>query len=136
MDEPDGSITLAVAVIGNNLRRPAEVIFSTRDGSATSIDLRDFENLGDVLLQFNKITGRRTVTILIDDDDILENIENFFGELRTSDGSVGLNPAGTEIQILNSEDGKEQCLANDGSAVKPNFVHQKTQIIYTNNIHS
>ena len=106
VDEPDGSVTVAVVVIGGNLRRPAEVIFSTRDGSATSTAPRDYEDLGDVVLQFDEITGRRTITIPIDDDDILENTEDFFGELRTSEGFVDLNPAGTTIEIVDIDDGK------------------------------
>ncbi len=99
-------MTVRVIVInGDNLQRPAEVIFSTRDGTATSTAPRDYENLGDVTLQFDQIMRSIPVTIPIDDDDILENSENFFGQLRTSESFVDLNPAEAEVVIFDIGDG-------------------------------
>ena len=106
MGESIGSITISVSVMGNTLRRPVEVIFSTRDGSATSTDPRDYENIGDVFLQFDETIDRHTFNIPIHDDTILENIEIFFGQLRSSCSAVDLNPAETQIEIYDIEEGK------------------------------
>ena len=101
-------MTLRVIVIdGDNLQRQAEVIFSTRDGTATSTDPRDYEDFGDSILLFDNTQRSRTVTIPIDDDDILEDTENFFGQLRTTENFVDLAPAQTEVVIFEMGDGKE-----------------------------
>ena len=52
----------------------------------------DFEGLDNVVLQFDENTLTRPIVLTIIDDAILEDEENFFGNLSTSDGAVDLLP--------------------------------------------
>ena len=69
----------------------------------------DYEDFGNVVRQFDQTTSRLPVEIPIIDDDILEDVENFFGQLTTSETFVDLNPAMTEIDIIEVNDGKYLC---------------------------
>ena len=106
VDEPDGEVTIAVIVVGGILRRPAEVTFFTTDGTATTTGEPDFQQLGDVVLQFDENIMRREIRIGIIDDSILEDNEFFFGNLSTTDDAVDLMPDNTLVNILEVGDGK------------------------------
>ncbi len=106
MNETTGQVIFSVSVLEGTLERPAEVTFSTTDGSATSSAPIDFEAITGSLLQFDQNTLTVTVTVTIIDDAILENVENFFGNLVTSDGAVDLGPATATVNILEDGDGK------------------------------
>ena len=108
VDEPDGTVTVTVSVLDGNLMRPAEVVFFTTDGTATSTAPVDFVGLDNVVLQFDENTLTRPIVLTIIDDAILEDEENFFGNLSTSDGAVDLLPVTTRINILELNDRKEK----------------------------
>ena len=109
VNETSGRVTIFVAIIDGSLARPVEVTFFSTNGSATSTAPRDYRGLGNIPLQFTNTTRRLPIRIDIVNDNILENTENFFGNLRTSDVSVDLSPRQTEIQILEEpRDGKIQ----------------------------
>ncbi len=66
----------------------------------------DYQNPGVIPLQFDSISNNRTVRILIIDDSILENNEDFFGNLVTNDSAVTLGPdqaMATIIEVNDSE---------------------------------
>lgn len=114
VDEPDGQVTLIISVLEGTLRRQAEVIFYTSDGTATSIAglPEDFVPLSGLVLQFDEDTLSLTVTVAIINDDILEDTEFFFGNLNTSDSAVDLLPDEATVSIL-EQDG------DDGEAPVP-----------------
>ena len=58
------------------------------------------------MLQFDEFTSTLEVFMRIFDDDILESLEFFFGNLNTSDGVVDLNPALTRVNIQEIGDGE------------------------------
>ena len=58
-----------------------------------------------VQLTFDGNTDRLPVTITIIDDSILENTEDFFAVLATSDAAVSLSPEQATINILEDNDG-------------------------------
>ena len=103
--ETTGEVTLTVQIVDGQLERSVDVDFTTSDGSATSVAPIDFIDPGRVTLQFSNQTTSQTVRIVIEDDDILENDENFFGNLATLDGSVILDPEQAEVNILEDNDG-------------------------------
>ena len=113
IDENDatGTVTLTIAVLEGTLRRQAEVIFYTSDGTATSVAglPEDFVPLSDVPLQFDENTQSLTVTVTILNDDILEDTEFFLGNLNTSDDAVDLLPSEATVEILqpDGDDGKQ-----------------------------
>ena len=106
VDENDGTVNITVVIVNNNLRQSAEVIFSSVDGRALSTPPMDYENLGDIPLRFNQTTSHQSVIIPIIDDNILEDVENFLGQLTTLETFVDLMPAMTEINILEVNDSK------------------------------
>ena len=60
-----------------------------------------------VQLTFDAVNDRRCVDVTIVDDSIVENTENFFGNLMTLDPGVRLSPDRAEIQIFEDpNDGK------------------------------
>ncbi len=120
MDETTGQVTLSVSVLEGTLERPAEVIFSTTDGTATSIAPIDFEAITGSVLQFDQDTPTVTVTVTIIDDAILENVENFFGNLVTSDSAVDLGPDTATVNILEVRDGEYRIYV--GFSKDPYFV--------------
>lgn len=126
VNEGDGSVTVFVAVLGTT--RPSddvEVTLNTRDGSATSSGLilfpslwyfivcffntapRDYRSVVNQILTFSPTTSRIPVTVVIEDDDVIESLENFFATLtlfRSPPGSdVELNPTEAEISITDNE---------------------------------
>ena len=56
---------------------------------------------------FDADNSRRCVTVPIEDDDILEDTENFFGELTTTDPAVLLLPDIAEVVITEDPDDGE-----------------------------
>ena len=108
VDETTGQVTFSVSVLEGTLERPVEVIFSTTDGSATSVAPIDFVSISGAALQFDQNTLTVMVTVTIVDDAILENTENFFGNLITSDSAVDLGPDSATVNILEIGDGKEK----------------------------
>ena len=100
-------MSLNVGIISGSLERSVEVFFSTSDGTATSIDMLDFNPLTDVVLQFNASTSSIPVVVTILDDGILENSETFFGNLMTSDSGVVVDSQRVNVTILeDARDGK------------------------------
>ncbi len=121
MDETTGQVTLSVSVLEGTLERPAVVTFSTMDGTATSTSPIDFNAITGAALQFDQDTLTVTVTVTIIDDAILENDENFFGNLVTSDSAVDLGPDNATVNILEVGDGKHKWIYVDSSK-DPYFV--------------
>jgi len=96
-------------VLNGTLERSVFVAFSTSDGTATSSDPADFDPLSNVVIEFNGAMLSQTVRVTIINDDILENAENFFGQLSTTDiNNVQLDQALAEVTILEEfgDDGK------------------------------
>ena len=57
---------------------------------------------------FDDSTTRNCVFVSIENDDILEDTERFFGRLTTTDGAVTLNPDQAQVNIFeDSNDGKD-----------------------------
>ena len=108
VNETTGQVTFSVSVLEGILERSVEVIFSTTDGSATSVAPIDFVSISGAALQFDQNTLTVTITVIITDDAILENTENFFGNLVTSDSAVDLGPDSATVNILEIGDGKEK----------------------------
>ena len=59
----------------------------------------DFQNIREVILQFDSVNTFFTMNIPILDDDILEYDEIFFANLTKSDNAVILQPDTAEITI-------------------------------------
>ena len=106
--ETDGSATFTIRVLEGMLDRTTEVLFSTSDGSATSVAPADFVPVTDAPLQFDSSTLSQTFTVTIVNDDILENPEEFFGMLTTLDDSVDIRPdVQTSTVTILEEDGDD-----------------------------
>ena len=69
----------------------------------------DFQDTGDIPLQFDSVTTTITVRIIIKDESVLENDESFCGDLATTDSAVNLNPDTAEITIIEDNDGMCIC---------------------------
>lgn len=103
--EPEGPVTLRVSVSGV-LQRSVQVSFFTTDGTATSSGSVDYVAIPNLTLQFDENTLSQSVTIVISDDSILEDNENFFGSLSSSDNAVDLTPRMATINIFDLNDGR------------------------------
>ena len=66
---------------------------------------KDFDILTLAMLEFNELATKLPVTIAINDDSILENTEDFFSILNTSDPAVTLAPQQATINIMEDGDG-------------------------------
>ena len=60
----------------------------------------DFVNTLGIVLQFNGVFRSRPVFIMIEDDDVLENNETFFGNLEPIDRGVIVAPQTAAITIV------------------------------------
>ena len=102
MNEPDGTLTISASILDGTLMRPAEVMFSTTDGTATSSAPHDFLELDAIamVLLFDENTLNHSINITIISDATLEDLEYFFGNLITSDDAVDLLSNTTRINIL------------------------------------
>jgi len=103
--ETQGSVNLTVALLNGTLERTVEVLFSTNEGTATSTDPVDFSAVINLVITFGPSTTRQLVTVLIADDNIVEDNEQFFGSLNSSDGAVSLMPETAEVDILSGQTG-------------------------------
>ena len=99
-------VTIVISVLEGMLQRPVTVTLNTLDGSATSVAPIDFISLLGVVLQFDENTQSNSVTVTIIDDDIVENVEDFFAALMTTDSAVDLAPNMTTVNIIDLDDGK------------------------------
>ena len=108
VNETDGTVTFTIRLLSGTLERSVLVNFFTTDGSATSTVPQDFVAMSNVPLEFSATTSSRQVTVTIINDNILENVEFFYGNLSTSDGAVQLSPATARATILelDEDDGK------------------------------
>lgn len=108
VNETDGAVMINVILVSGMIESPVQVNFSTSDGSATSVAPEDFTAVSNLVLTFDQSTTSVPITISIEDDMILENTENFFGNLATSAVAVTLFPPRTTINILEvpGDDGK------------------------------
>ena len=64
-------------------------------------------------LTFYGSTDRNCVIVVITDDDILEDMENFFGSLTTTDSSVTLSPYRAQVNVFedpNDGENKLMCV--------------------------
>ena len=91
-NENDGLVHISASVMQGELGRPVELQFNTMSGTATSEDLKDFESLQNVVLQHDNVIS---FSIIIINDNILEDKENFFALLTTSDPDVNLGITNT-----------------------------------------
>ena len=66
---------------------------------------KDFESLQNVVLQHDNVIS---FYIIIINDNILEDKENFFALLTTSDPDVNLGITNTTISIVDDGNGKSQ----------------------------
>jgi len=89
-----------VVIISGTLDRTAVVNFFTTDGSATSTAPVDFIAVMGTNIVFDADTSSSTELIAINDDNILENLESFFGNLNTNDSAVIIAPDSTRVDIL------------------------------------
>lgn len=85
------------------LERDVVVFFSTTDGSATSTDVADFNSVSDEPLTFGPSTISNNITVVLVDDDIVEDFEMFFGNLSTIDSSVNLDPSVARVTVGETE---------------------------------
>ena len=94
-------------MLNGALETSVQVTVSTEDGTATSSDPADFVALAGEVLEFNATTSSQPVSVRILDDNILENDENFFAFLNSSNGAVILAPgrAMATIQEQPGDDG-------------------------------
>ena len=60
----------------------------------------DFVNTLEIVLQFNGVLKSQTVTIMIENDNVLENNETFFGNLAAIDQQVIVAPQTAVITIV------------------------------------
>ena len=100
-------MTLTVRILEGTLERDAIVFFSTTDGSATSTDPADFTAVTNEPVTFSSSMNSNEVTVTIVDDEAVESIEVFYGNLSTSDSAIDLLPASAPVTIrasLPSED--------------------------------
>ena len=57
---------------------------------------------------FDDSTAGNCINVSIENDNILEDTERFFGSLTTTDGAVTLNPDQAQVNIFeDSNDGKD-----------------------------
>ena len=101
-DEAAGSVSLTIQVLAGQLARTLSVDFSTQDGSATSTDPVDFNNVTQAV-QFFPTDLFRGVTVTIIDDDLRENAERFTGLLSSTDAAVILDPSTTTVEIEDND---------------------------------
>jgi hypothetical protein len=109
VDEEDGSVTVVVRVLDGTLSGDVEVEFNTIDGSATTSG-PDYARTTPILT-FGTSTTNQSVTIPINNDDVVETVEDFIANLtlRTLGANVVLNPSITTVNI------------NDNDVVTPEF---------------
>ena len=66
----------------------------------------DYTSPGAVTPMFGSTTTSQTVSVVIVDDEILEDDETFLGNLATTDDRVNLNPITATATIIEDNDGK------------------------------
>ena len=84
---------------------PASTINAAINFSSADVDYDDIPPSESISLVFDPVNSVRTVDIDIIDDDALEPIEVFFGELSTTFSTVVLDPQRANISIIDN-DGK------------------------------
>ena len=65
----------------------------------------DYDDLSTIVT-FGECDSRQCVTITIEDDEVLENVESFFVNLSRSpglDSRITLNPVIAEVQITDND---------------------------------
>ena len=66
----------------------------------------DYTSPGAVTLTFSNTTTSQTVSVIIVDDEILEDNEKFFANLATTDDRIDINPVNANATIIEDNDGK------------------------------
>jgi len=91
-----------------NLERRAVVTFFTTDGSATSGAPSDYVGVISFSVVFDFLVVSQTVSVTINNDQILENLEFFYGNLSTTDGAIEFSASGARVDIVEdtAEDGE------------------------------
>ncbi len=97
--EAEGTVTLSVFIFSGTLERQAVVFFSTTDGSATSVAPADFVSRSNVRLTFSPSVNSTTVTVDLINDGIVENREEFYGNLSATDSAITLSPDAAIVSI-------------------------------------
>ena len=105
--ETEATAVLTVVVESGILDRAVEVLFSTSDGTATSVAPIDFFSVTDSVLQFDFSNLFREVFITIVNDEISEDVEVFFGNLMTFDSAVEFRPETRTSNVTILEDGDD-----------------------------
>lgn len=82
-----------------------------------------------VLLEFDENTTEHSVRVNILDDSFLEDTENFFALLTTSNPEIIIFPENATICILDN-DGTAKCTIILDSVYKPIYGHTCTYIYY------
>ena len=81
------------------MERDAVVFLSTTDGNANSTDPADFTAVTNEPVTFSSSINSNEVTVTIVDDEAVESIEVFYGNLSTSDSAIDLLPASAVVTI-------------------------------------
>ena len=106
INETAGSVSLTVRVLAGQLARTVSVDFYTQDGTATSTPPADFISVAQaspITLQFSPSDLAQQTTVIIINDDITENPEQFDGLLLTNDTAVILAPDTASVEILDND---------------------------------
>ena len=109
VNEPDGSIGLNI-VRTLNLERRVEVTFFTTDETATSGGLSpDYNGISGLSVVFDPSTVNQSVSVSIINDQVLENLEFFYGNLSSTDRAVEFSVPSAQVSIVEdtAEDGKK-----------------------------
>ena len=99
VNEVDRYVILSIVLL-NNITEPHNATFSVTGGSAS---FNDFVDPGEMLLQFNEgATNFFQVNISVIGDFLLEDTEEFFGILQSSDFAVEFQ---NNVSTISIEDG-------------------------------
>ena len=98
-----GSVTLTVRVLAGQLSRNVSIVLFIQDGSATSTAPVDFVAVSPITLQFSPTDLDLEATVIIIDDDVTENSEQFIGRLSSTDPAVILDPDATTVEIQDND---------------------------------
>ena len=99
VSEDAGSVELSVSVLSGEIEEGASVTLSVMTIDGTAVAGEDYDQLGGTLLTFTADMMTHTVSVLIEDDMLLENSENFMLELSsTSDVFISASRAVVTIE--------------------------------------
>jgi hypothetical protein len=110
VSENGGSVPVVVSVLEGELSEDVTIVFSTEDGTATRTFPVDYTATTRTLV-FGPGNTEQTIAVPISNDQVLEDIENFFANLvllrNPDDLDVSVEPSRTEITITDFGDDVE-----------------------------